>query len=73
MARLQVARTAYRDGIIQIAQSRFGAASGLSYADSSRSIKSAKIKPRPTDNPTRLTLVLLSRWFEWRNVSVANC
>jgi hypothetical protein len=26
-----------------------------------------KIKPRRTDNPTRLTLVLLSRWFDWRN------
>ena len=25
-----------------------------------------QIKPRRTDNPTRLTLVLLSRWFEWR-------
>src|SRR5208282_67925 len=25
-----------------------------------------KIKPRRTDNPTRLTLVLLSRWFDWR-------
>ena len=26
-----------------------------------------QIKPRRTDNPTRLTLVLLSRWFDWRN------
>jgi hypothetical protein len=26
-----------------------------------------KIKPRRADNPTRLTLVLLSRWFEWRS------
>jgi len=26
-----------------------------------------KIKPRRADNPTRLTLVLLSRCFEWRN------
>jgi putative transposase len=26
-----------------------------------------KIKPRRTDNPTRLTLVWLSRWFDWRN------
>src|SRR5208282_40956 len=26
-----------------------------------------KIKPRRTDNPTRLTLVLLGRWFDWRN------
>ena len=26
-----------------------------------------EIKPRRTDNPTRLTLVLLSRWFDWRN------
>ena len=26
--------------------------------------KERKIKPRRTDNPTRLTLVLLSRWFE---------
>jgi putative transposase len=25
------------------------------------------IKPRRTDNPTRLTLVWLSRWFDWRN------
>jgi putative transposase len=25
-----------------------------------------QIKPRRTDNPTRLTLVLLSRWFDWR-------
>jgi putative transposase len=24
------------------------------------------IRPRRTDNPTRLTLVLLSRWFDWR-------
>jgi putative transposase len=26
-----------------------------------------KSKPRRTDNPTRLTLVWLSRWFNWRN------
>jgi putative transposase len=26
-----------------------------------------KIKPRRADNPTRLTLVLLSRWFDWRS------
>ena len=26
-----------------------------------------KIKPRRTDNLTRLTLVWLSRWFDWRN------
>ena len=26
-----------------------------------------KIKPRRADNPTRLTLVLLSRWFNWRD------
>ncbi len=26
-----------------------------------------RIKPRRTDNPTRLTLVWLSRWFDWRN------
>ena len=26
-----------------------------------------KIKPRRTDNPTRLTLVWLRRWFDWRN------
>jgi len=26
-----------------------------------------KVKPRRTDNPTRLTLVLLSRWFNWRD------
>ena len=25
-----------------------------------------KVKPRRADNPTRLTLVLLSRWFNWR-------
>ncbi len=24
------------------------------------------VKPRRADNPTRLTLVLLSRWFNWR-------
>jgi hypothetical protein len=27
-----------------------------------------KVKPRRTDNPTRLSLVLLSRWFNWRDV-----
>ena len=27
-----------------------------------------KVKPRRADNPTRLTLVLLSRWFNWRDV-----
>jgi hypothetical protein len=27
-----------------------------------------KIKPRRTDNPTRLMLVLLGCWFDWRNV-----
>ena len=26
-----------------------------------------KVKPRPADNPTRVTLVLLSRWFNWRD------
>jgi transposase InsO family protein len=26
-----------------------------------------KIKPRRLDNPTRVTLVWLSRWFDWRN------
>jgi putative transposase len=26
-----------------------------------------KVKPRRADNPTRLTLVLLSRWFDWRD------
>jgi putative transposase len=26
-----------------------------------------KVKPRQADNPTRLTLVLLSRWFNWRD------
>src|ERR1700675_1369548 len=26
-----------------------------------------KVKPRRADNPTRLTLVLLSRWFNWRD------
>jgi len=25
-----------------------------------------KVKPRRADNPTRLTLVLLSRWFNWQ-------
>src|SRR6266478_4098886 len=25
------------------------------------------VKPRRADNPTRLTLVLLSRWFDWRD------
>ena len=26
-----------------------------------------KIRPRQLDNPTRLTLLWLSRWFDWRN------
>jgi len=26
-----------------------------------------KIKPRRADNPTRVTLALLSRWFDWRD------
>jgi hypothetical protein len=26
-----------------------------------------KVKPRRADNPTRLSLVLLSRWFNWRD------
>ena len=26
-----------------------------------------KIKPRRADNPARLTLILLSRWFDWRS------
>ena len=26
-----------------------------------------KVKPRLADNPTRVTLVLLSRWFYWRD------
>jgi len=26
-----------------------------------------KVKPRRADNPTRLTLVLLCRWFNWRD------
>jgi len=26
-----------------------------------------KVKPRRADNPTRLTLVLLSRWLNWRD------
>jgi len=26
-----------------------------------------KVKPRRADNPTRLTLMLLSRWFNWRD------
>jgi transposase InsO family protein len=29
-----------------------------------------KVKPRRADNPTRLTLVLLSRWFNWRDALV---
>ena len=29
-----------------------------------------KVKPRRADNPTRLTLVLLSRWFDWRDALV---
>ena len=28
-----------------------------------------KVKPRRADNPTRLTLVLLSRWFNWQDAS----
>jgi putative transposase len=36
-------------------------------ASSSLSIRNAKIKPRRADNPTRLRLVLLSRWFNWRD------
>ena len=26
-----------------------------------------KVKPRRGDNPTRVTMVLLSRWFKWRD------
>jgi putative transposase len=26
-----------------------------------------KVKPHRADNPTRLMLVLLSRWFNWRD------
>jgi len=26
-----------------------------------------KVKPRRADNPNRLSLVLLSRWFNWRD------
>jgi hypothetical protein len=26
-----------------------------------------KVKPKRADNPTRLTLALLSRWFDWRD------
>ena len=26
-----------------------------------------KVKPRRADDPARLTLVLLSRWFNWRD------
>ncbi len=29
-----------------------------------------KVKPRRADNPNRLTLVLLSRWFNWREVLI---
>jgi putative transposase len=29
-----------------------------------------KVKPRRADNPTRLTLLLLSRWFDWRDALV---
>jgi putative transposase len=29
-----------------------------------------KVKPRRADNPTRLMLVLLSRWFDWRDALV---
>ncbi len=29
-----------------------------------------KVKPRRADNPTRLTLVLLSRWFNWRHALI---
>ena len=29
-----------------------------------------KVKPRRADNPTRLTLVLLSRWFNWRDALI---
>src|SRR5271170_6063909 len=29
-----------------------------------------KVKPRRADDPTRLTLVLLSRWFDWRDALV---
>ena len=28
-----------------------------------------KIRPRRLDNPTRLTLVWFSRWFNWRLIS----
>ena len=30
-----------------------------------------KVKPRRADNPTRLSLVLLSRWFNWRDALIA--
>lgn len=29
-----------------------------------------KVKPRRADNPTRLTPVLLSRWFNWRDALI---
>jgi putative transposase len=29
-----------------------------------------KVKPRRAGNPTRLTLVLLSRWFNWRGALI---
>jgi len=29
-----------------------------------------KVKPRRADNPTRVTLVLLSRWFNWRGALI---
>ena len=32
-----------------------------------------KVKPRRADNPTRLTLVLLSRWFNWRDAFIQVC
>jgi putative transposase len=29
-----------------------------------------KVQPRRADNPTRLTLVLLGRWFDWRDALI---
>ena len=30
----------------------------------------SEVTPRRADNPTRLTLVLLSRWFDWRDALI---
>jgi hypothetical protein len=36
-------------------------------AQTARFYQERKIRPRRLDNPTRLTLLWLSRWFDWRN------